>query len=84
VGHLNAGAIWSDYLRVWKAFTLLGSHSRRDWSPTGPGKGRISQNPDSAKSCNSQKSSKLPHFLGQWVMEDWVNPFGTQGVSFSL
>jgi hypothetical protein len=48
------------------------------------GKGCISRDPDLAKSCNSQKSSKLLYGLGEWEMEDWVDPLMNQGASLSL
>jgi hypothetical protein len=47
-------------------------------------KGCISRDPDSAKSYNSQESSKLLYGMGEWEMEDWVNSLMTQGVSLSL
>jgi hypothetical protein len=40
--------------------------------------------PDSAKSFNSQESSKLLYSLGEWEMEDWVDLLMTQGASLSL
>jgi hypothetical protein len=48
------------------------------------GKGYISRDPDSAKPCNSQESSKLLYGMGEWEMEDWVDLLMTQGVSLSL
>jgi hypothetical protein len=48
------------------------------------GKGCISINPVSAKSCNSQESSKLLYGLWEWETEDWVDSLMTQGVSLSL
>jgi hypothetical protein len=47
-------------------------------------KGCISRDPDSAKSCNSQESSKLLCGMGEWEMEDFVDSLMTQGVSLSL
>jgi hypothetical protein len=44
----------------------------------------ISRDPDSAKSCNSQESSKLFYGMGEWEMEDWVDSLMTEGVSLSL
>jgi hypothetical protein len=48
------------------------------------GKGCISRDPDSAKSCNSQENLKLLYGMGEWEMGDWVNSLMTQGVSLSL
>jgi hypothetical protein len=56
------------------------SRSIKRWS----GKGCISRNPDSAKSCKSQESTKLVHGMGEWKMEDWVNLLSTQEASLSL
>jgi hypothetical protein len=39
---------------------------------------------DSAKSCNSQESSKLLYGIREWETEDWVDSFMIQGVSLSL
>jgi hypothetical protein len=39
---------------------------------------------NSAKSCNSQESCKLPYGMGEREMEDWVDVLMTQGVSLSL
>jgi hypothetical protein len=58
-----------------------GSHSERIESLAehllgagiGHGKGCIYRDPDSAKSCNSQESSKLLYDLGEWEMEDWMD-----------
>jgi hypothetical protein len=47
-------------------------------------KGCIFRDLDSAKSYNSQKSSKLFYGMGEWEMEDWVDLFMIQGVSLSL
>jgi hypothetical protein len=45
----------------------------------------ISRDTDSAKSCNSQESSKLPYGMeGGSETEDWVDALMTQGVSLSL
>jgi hypothetical protein len=48
------------------------------------GKGCISRDSDSAKSCNSQESSKLLYGMGERETEDWVNSLMTQGASLSL
>jgi hypothetical protein len=48
------------------------------------GKGCISRDPDSVKSCNSQESSKLFYGMGEWEMEDWVDLLMTQRVSLSF
>jgi hypothetical protein len=50
----------------------------------GPGKDYISRDPDSAKSCNSQKNSKLLYGMGEWEMEDCVDLLMIQGVTLSL
>jgi hypothetical protein len=47
-------------------------------------KGCISWDPDSAKSCNSQESSKLLYGMEERETEDWVDLLMTQGVSLSL
>jgi hypothetical protein len=47
-------------------------------------KGCISRDPDSAKSCNSQESSKLLYGMGEWETGDWVDSLMTQRVSLSF
>jgi hypothetical protein len=47
-------------------------------------KGCISRDPDSAKFCDSQESSKLLYGMEEWEMEDWVDYLMTRGVSLSL
>jgi hypothetical protein len=44
----------------------------------------ISRDPDSAKSCNSQESSKVLYGLRVREMEVWVDSLMTQGVSLSF
>jgi hypothetical protein len=46
--------------------------------------GYIARDPDSAKSYNSQESSKLLYGMGKRETEDWVDSFMTQGVTLSL
>jgi hypothetical protein len=48
------------------------------------GKGCISRDPDSTKSCNSQESSKLLYVMREWEMEDWVDSLMTQRVNLPL
>jgi hypothetical protein len=50
----------------------------------GSGKDCTSRDLDSAKSCNSQESSKLLYGLGQWEMKDWIDSLMTQGASLPL
>jgi hypothetical protein len=47
-------------------------------------KGCISRDPNSAKSCNSQESSKLLYGMGEWETEDGVDSLMTQRMSLSL
>jgi hypothetical protein len=44
----------------------------------------ISMDPDFAKSCNSQESSKLLYGMGERETEDWVDSLITQEVSLSF
>jgi hypothetical protein len=48
------------------------------------GKGCISRDPDSVKSCNAQESSKWLYGMREWETEDWVDSLMTQEVSLSL